>query len=155
MVVKRILKALIKLGIKIKNWAIEEDESSVYSRVEYSESNKELRSLWDFLSFNENTQAYHLVNVLGFDEWVDMPEIRRRIKELFGVDYKNERSLYPYLKTLVDINLVETHSIGGRRKWRKREFLFEVNVYENQSKDNADLAKRKEIRKKLNLKSSF
>ncbi|MEM4598125.1 MAG: hypothetical protein QW400_00340 [Candidatus Diapherotrites archaeon] len=152
MVVKKILRALIKLGGKIKSWAIEEKERSVYDGIEYEEENKELRSLWDFLSFNENTQAYHLVNVLGFDEWVDMPEIRRRIKELFGVDYKNERSLYPYLKTLVDINLVETHSIGGRRKWRKREFLFEVNI-SNENKVASEEKNKKEIKKKASLRS--
>ncbi|MEM4662435.1 MAG: hypothetical protein QXM75_00180 [Candidatus Diapherotrites archaeon] len=143
---KRLIRFLIKIGSRIKNWATEEER--IYKSIPEEEVKKEIRSLWDFLSFNENTQAYHLVNVLGFDEWVDMPEIRRRIKELFGVDYKNERSLYPYLKTLVDINLVETHSVGGRMKWRKKECLFEIAVSENNA-DEYSKEKEKKLIKKL------
>ncbi len=120
-----MIKALLRIGGKIRKWA-EEEEEPLYKPEKEVETETEIRSLWDVLSFTENTQAYHLVNVIGFDEWIDMQEIRRRIKELFGVEYKNERSLYPYLKTLVDINLIETMNIGGRRKWRKKELLFEV-----------------------------
>ena len=88
---------------------------------------KEIRSVWDILQFNENTQAFHLASVIRFDEWVDMDEVRRRIMELFQIDYQNERSLYPYLKTLVDVGLVETNNIGGKRKWRKRDLLIKVD----------------------------
>lgn len=77
-----------------------------------------------------------------------MQEIRRRIKELFGIEYKNERSLYPYLKTLVDINLIETTNIGGRRKWRKKELLFEI-VKEKKSREKPEKEKQKE---KIKLK---
>ena len=100
------------------------EKETVYEHSDETEI--EIRSLWDFFQINENTQAYHLINVLGYDEWIDMREIRRRIKEIFNVEYKNERSLYPYLKTLTDINLVETTSAGGRRKWRKKELLLEI-----------------------------
>lgn len=154
MVVKTIIRALIKIGGKIKNWAVEEPQESLYKTKPSDElPERELRSIWDFLSFNENTQAYHLVNVLGFDEWIDMVEIRRRIKEIFGVEYKNERSLYPYLKTLVDINLVETMNVGDRRKWRKKELLFETVV----AKKNEEKASstEKKLEKQQVLKKSI
>ena len=96
-------------------------------RTYISEEKKlEIHSIWDFLQFNENTQAAHLSSVIRFDEWVSMDEIRRRIWELFQIDYKNERSLYPYLKTMVDIGLIETSNIGGKRKWRKRDLLIKI-----------------------------
>lgn len=85
---------------------------------------EEVRTVWDFLKFQENTQADHLSKVIGFEEWVDMEEMRRRIQELFGVNYKNERSLYPYLKALSDAGLFESTSAGGRRKWRKKDLLI-------------------------------
>lgn len=84
----------------------------------------EIHSLWDYIQFRENTQAHHLTTVIGFEEFVDMDEIRRRIQELFHIEYKNERSLYPYLKTLVDIGLFETIDVGGKRKWRKKAGLL-------------------------------
>ena len=55
-----------------------------------------------------------------------MGEIRRRIGELFGAEYKNERSLYPYLKTLTDIGLMENSSVGGRMRWRKQDLLVRI-----------------------------
>ena len=70
--------------------------------------------------------------MLGFDEWVDMTEIRRRIKELFRVEYKNERSLYPYLKTLTDVGLMESNSIGGRMQWRKHDLMVKINKKEEE-----------------------
>ncbi len=89
-----------------------------------TESRTEIHSIWDYLDFRENTQAHHLTSVIGFEELVDMDEVRRRIQEQFHIEYKNERSLYPYLKTLVDIGLFETVDVGGRRKWRKRAALI-------------------------------
>lgn len=133
MIIKKVVRKMIMLTDKIKNWANEKDTKLIYQQ-HITEEPAEIHSLWDFLSFTDNTQAYHIVNVLGFDEWTDMEEIRRRIKELFGVEYKNERSLYPYLKTLVDINIVETISAGGRRKWRKKEKLFEIKKEEEKQK---------------------
>jgi hypothetical protein len=86
----------------------------------------EVRSIWDFLQFNEHTQAFHLASVIRFDEWATMDEVRRRIFDLFQIDYENERSLYPYLKTMVDIGLIETNNIGGKRKWRKKDLLIKL-----------------------------
>lgn len=79
-----------------------------------------IRSVWDYLSIRDHTQVFHLINVIGFDEWVDMTEIRRRILEVYTTEYKNEKSLYPYLKTLVDLGLVENIFVGGRMRWRKK-----------------------------------
>jgi hypothetical protein len=92
----------------------------------------EVRSIWDFLQFNEHTQAFHLASVIRFDEWATMDEIRRRIFDLFQVDYENERSLYPYLKTMVDIGIIETNNIGGKRKWRKKDLLIKIEKEEKE-----------------------
>ena len=86
----------------------------------------EIHSVWDYLKTNENTQVFHLSKVIGFDEWVSMEEIRRRILEIFGAEYKNSRSLYAYIKALTDLGLFETSNIGGTRKWRKKELLIKV-----------------------------
>ena len=131
MVIRAFFKKLFKAFDRVKDWA--ESDEQVYE----PEQEKEIYSLWDFLSFTEHTQAYHLVNVIGFEEWVDIQEIRRRILEIFATEYKNEKSLYPYLKTLSDINLFESTNIGGRRKWRKKELLFEINKAEGKENGKA------------------
>ncbi|MFH0714978.1 MAG: hypothetical protein V1977_04450 [Candidatus Diapherotrites archaeon] len=89
---------------------------------------EEIHTLWDYLQLLDNTQASHVVKVLGFEEWVSMEEIRRRIEELFGVHYENDRSLYPYIKTLVDCGLLEISNVGGKRKWRKKELLIRLKA---------------------------
>jgi hypothetical protein len=127
------------LGIKAK---MQEKPSEI---KQVSEGNKafEVRSIWDFLQFNEHTQAFHLASVIRFDEWATMDEIRRRIFELFQVDYENERSLYPYLKTMVDIGLIESNSIGGKRKWRKKDLLIKIEKEEKEAKKEEE--KEKEV----------
>ena len=95
MVLKRVVRGIIKLFHGLEDWSVKAEEN-VYEAKEAVESAiDEIHSVWDYLEFKQNTQAYHLSAVLGFDEWVDMTEIRRRVKEVFGVEYKNERSLYP------------------------------------------------------------
>jgi hypothetical protein len=101
-------------------------KEEVYSKNSPEKKEVRLLSVWDILKFNDNTQASHLSSVIRFDEWVTMDEIRRRIFELFQIDYQNERSLYPYLKTLVDIGLIESSNIGGKRKWRKKDLLIKI-----------------------------
>ncbi len=83
-------------------------------------------NLWDYLAFKENTQTFHIMAVLGFEEWTPMDELRRRITELFGVEYENDRSLYAYIKTLVDVGLLETLRTERKQKWRKRSLFFKV-----------------------------
>ena len=86
----------------------------------------EIHSIWDHLNFQENSQAYHVSKVINFDEWVTMDEIRRRIFELFGIEYKNSKSLYAYIKTMVDCGLLEVTDIGGKRKWRKKDLIIKI-----------------------------
>lgn len=93
---------------------------------EPSKTLKQVHALWDYLKLRDNTQVYHLVNVIGFEEWIDMTEIRRRVKELYGMEYKNEKSLYPYLKTLVDLGLMENTFVGGKMRWRKKTVLISL-----------------------------
>jgi len=118
-------------------------KEQIMETEEQEDEVKTVRSVWDYLRFNENTQAFHLNAVTNFDEWVDMDEIRRRVLELYGVSYKNEKSLYPYLKTLTDVGLFETVSAGGgRRKWRKKSILI---IVEKESKERSEIkAKNKE-----------
>lgn len=137
LVMMGIFDAILKMfrrGTKIQEKPIEV--------VSVSDTKKSaiIKSIWDFLQFNEHTQAFHLASVIRFDEWATMDEIRRRIFELFQVDYENERSLYPYLKTMVDIGLIETNSIGGKRKWRKKDLLVKLEKEEKEEKKEAALA---------------
>jgi hypothetical protein len=117
------------LGIRAKI------QEKIVENKQVSEGNKvfEVHSIWDFLQFNEHTQAFHLASVIRFDEWATMDEIRRRIFELFQIDYENERSLYPYLKTMVDIGIIETNNIGGKRKWRKKDLLIKIDKEEKEA----------------------
>jgi len=105
---------------------------------EITEKTAKIMSIWDIIKCNEHTQAHHLVSVIPFDEWIDMNEIKRRIWDLFQIEYKNDRSLYPYLKTMVDLGLIETSNIGGKRKWRKKDLLVKI-----------DQKKEKEVEKLL------
>jgi hypothetical protein len=107
------------------------ENASIYPE---NEETHEIYSVWDYLEFTSNTQAFHLSKIIGFDEWVSMDEIKRRVKELFGVDYKNDRSLYPYIKTLVDCGLFETSNVGGKRKWRKKDLLIKVEKKKKEKK---------------------
>ncbi|MEK6958119.1 MAG: hypothetical protein AABW99_04050 [archaeon] len=98
-------------------------ESSIYG---FENEVEEIHSIWDYIKLSENSQAAHIAAVLGFEEWITMEEILRRIKEIFGMGYQNDRSLYPYIKTLVDVGLVETVNIGGKKKWRKKDVLIKL-----------------------------
>lgn len=127
-----------KKRIKTNLEELEKSEKHIQGLKE--ELVEEICSIWDLLRFQENTQASHLSKTIDFNEWIDMEEIRRRVEQLFGISYKNERSLYPYLKTLVDCGLMETTNIGGRRKWRKKDLVYKVLVKKEKKTDN-ELAK--------------
>jgi hypothetical protein len=111
---------------------IENKENELYPEDIKSNNSEEntIISVWDVIKCNEHTQAYHLVSVIPFDEWIDMFEIKRRIWDLFQIEYKNDRSLYPYLKTMVDLGIIETANIGGKRKWRKKDLLVKIEKKE-------------------------
>lgn len=130
--IKQQIQAVLRrfLGIEDKTpknaEMVEKPVASADEPAHHRPEKEEFHSIWNFLEIRENTQAFHLKEVIGFEEWVDMEEIRRRIFELFGIQYKNERSLYPHLKTLVDLNLFETTDVGGRRKWRKKDLFLRL-----------------------------
>ncbi len=86
----------------------------------------EINSLWNYLKIQENTQAYYLTEVLSFEEWSSMDQIRQKIKEYYGTEFKNQKSLYPYLKTMVDLGIMETTNIEGKKKWKKKEILIKT-----------------------------
>lgn len=89
-------------------------------------------NVWNYLKFKEGSQAHHITKVLDFEEWIPMDEILRRVNELFGVQYQNERSLYPYLKTLVDAGLLEASMLGGKMRWRKKNLMQTINLMEEE-----------------------
>ena len=148
MVLKRIVRSIIKMFYGLEEWSIKADERVYEAKEELESTIDEIHSVWDYLEFKQNTQAFHLSAVLGFDEWVDMEEIRRRVKDLFGVEYKNERSLYPYLKTLTDVGLMENNSVGGRMQWRKHDLLLKVK--KEAGKKKVVVAEAKQAKKELN-----
>ncbi len=119
----QILEMLKKILFGQEKQAEKSAENTIYNEKDLVE---QIHSIWNYIKLNENTQASHIIAVLGFDEWIPMEEIMRRIRELFRVDYQNDRSLYPYIKTLVDVGLVEAQSTGGKKKWRKRDVLIKV-----------------------------
>ncbi|MFH1225104.1 MAG: hypothetical protein V1676_04860 [Candidatus Diapherotrites archaeon] len=127
---KGFVRGIMGALLKVANWASTEGkapaEETIYERQKGEPASEEVHSIWDYLEFAENSQAFHLVGVVGFEEWVDMAEIKRRIAEIYKIEYKNDRSLYPYIKTLTDAGLFETTSAGGRRKWRKRDLVIKL-----------------------------
>lgn len=118
------IKQLLSTLVKPQNTQIEKDITESKNIVE------EIHSVWDYIKFIEQSQAHHICSVLGFEEWITMEEILRRVKEIFRVEYKNERSLYPYIKTLVDCGFLETTAFGGKMKWRKKEILIKIKTNE-------------------------
>ncbi len=88
---------------------------------------KQLNTIWDILKIKENTQAEHIINSIPTDKWVTMDEIRHNIKLNFNVEYSNEKSLYPYLKTLTDINLIKLNNTGKKRTWKKNIIFIKEN----------------------------
>ena len=114
-----------------------EAEKPLYSEEPFVE---EVHSIWDYLKIREHTQAYHIISIVGFEEWISMDEILRRIKEIFGIEYKNERSLYPYIKTLVDCGLMETTNFGGKQRWRRKDLIVRVADKKKSPDKEAELA---------------
>ena len=111
-------------------------EQKIYEVEEKKEKKEHIISLWDYLKIIENTQAFHILSVLGFNEWVSMDEIKRRVNEVFQITYKNERSLYPYIKTLVDTGFLEAISAGGKRRWRKRDLIIKIELEKEREKES-------------------
>jgi len=92
--------------------------------VTVQELNQTLNTIWDILKIKENTQAEHLIKAIPSDKWTTMDEIKQNIKLEFNIEYKNEKSLYPYLKTLTDINLIKVNNTGKKRSWKKNIIII-------------------------------
>ncbi len=149
---KFIVRGFVNLFRKLSNWAEDEPEvveRSVYEAGEEMGAGEEIHSLWDYLKFIDNTQAAHITGVLGFDEWVTMDEIKRRIMAVFNIRYTNDRSLYPYVKTLVDCGLLETTSAGGRRSWRKKDLI--IKTERGEEKEGAWEKKKAKVKKSISV----
>lgn len=150
---KNFVKKLILSLRKVEEWANAEQENETKVNIdEQTNSNNSLESIyekeevtevhtiWDFLDFKEGTQAFYVTKVVGYDEWVPMDEIRRRIFELFGISFKNERSLYSYIKTLVDCGLLEFSDHGGQRKWRKKDLIIKFKRKKKEKEAEQEIA---------------
>jgi len=85
----------------------------------------EINTIWDIIKIKENTQAEHILKTIPSDKWVDIDEIRQRIKIEFNIEYANDKSLYPYIKTLTDISLLKTNNTGKKRSWKKNIILID------------------------------
>ncbi|HOZ35712.1 MAG TPA: hypothetical protein PLK55_01875 [archaeon] len=88
-------------------------------------SSKKINTIWDVIKARENTQAEHIIACLPDDEWIDMEDLKNRIKLQYNVEYQNEKSLYPYIKTLTDINLIKVNNSGKKRTWKKNIIIIE------------------------------
>jgi len=145
--IENAIKALFAPSIREIEVIKDSEEDKESDAIETEEGGEEVHSIWDHLNLYDNTQAFHLSGVLTFDEWLTMEEIKRRIFELFGVKYKNDRSLYPYIKTMVDLGLVESHSAGGRRKCSKKDLLIRLKEKAKEKESESVEAKDKVSRK--------
>ena len=144
-----LFRSFIEIFKRLELWSSEEQEKVYFQPARPAGGLEEIHSIWDYIKFKENTQAFHISRVLGFEEWVDMVELRRRIKDVFGVEYKNERSLYPYVKTMDDLGLMESTNAGGRRQWRKKDILIKMagkgaeNTHAGQEVKAVEIKRRK------------
>jgi hypothetical protein len=151
MVIKAIMRRILSAIKNLEKWAEEEPEKKeLTNQTQEQTGTTEVHSIWDYLDIKENTQATHLVSTVGFEEWVEMLEIKRRIRELFGLEYKNERSLYPYIKTLVDCGLFESTDIGGKRKWKKKALLLKLKQKTEQNKQEEAVSEKNQKEKSSN-----
>lgn len=99
------------------------ESSKIYDVQKISKT--KINTIWDILKIKENTQAEHILNSLPDDHWIDMEELKQRIKLQYNIEYQNEKSLYPYIKTLTDINLIKLNNAGKKRTWKKNIILIE------------------------------
>ncbi len=145
--IKLLLRTVFRSLRSIQDWADEgTGNERTYQNNQFnnnSQNNKNVNQItklsvpqykvinvWNYLTFKEGSQAHHITKVLDFEEWIPMEEILRRVNELFGIQYQNERSLYPYLKTLVDAGLLEASMQGGKMRWRKKNLMQTINLME-------------------------
>jgi hypothetical protein len=116
---------------------IQQNNKNVNQVTQMSVPQYKVINVWNYLKFKEGSQAHHITKILDFEEWIPMDEILRRVNELFGVQYQNERSLYPYLKTLVDAGLLEASMLGGKMRWRKKNLMQTINLLDEEIESEA------------------
>jgi hypothetical protein len=110
----------------LKNEFINDNKKQDISKIyNIQEIENKLKTIWDIIKINEDTQAEHLLKSIPTDQWVTMDEIKKKILLEFNIEYKNDKSLYPYLKTLVDINLIKINNTGKKRSWKKNIIILE------------------------------
>lgn len=114
---------LRNLNIKTIENEKEVDHTKIYDISKIS--SKKINTIWDVIKARENTQAEHIIACLPDDEWIDMEDLKNRIKLQYNVEYQNEKSLYPYIKTLTDINLIKVNNSGKKRTWKKNIIILE------------------------------
>ena len=138
--IKNFFRSVFRSLRGLQAWAEEGTKNETPMRKEHTQTNNQITitsevpiekkyriiNLWDYLVFNENTQANHITKKLNYEEWNTMEEILRRVKELFVIEYLNDRSLYPYIKTLVDTGLLEVNMSGGKMRWKKKGLLVSI-----------------------------
>ena len=100
-------------------------KQSIYSKIEEIQ---EIHSIWDYIKLNENSQAAHLCGIVGFEEWVSMEEILRRVKEVFGIE-----GAIPLTHERID-EFFKKYSLDDPEKPYSRqnlleEFLRDVQAY--------------------------
>ncbi|MBN1941197.1 MAG: hypothetical protein JW772_03370 [Candidatus Diapherotrites archaeon] len=168
MVLKRLIKSIFHALSGVREWSETPSEKSLQKQEKAEQQHNatpaeqeilldapkeekvsEIHSIWEYIKIRDNTQAHHLTSVIGF-EWVEMREIRRRIKEQFGMEYMNERSLYPYIKTFTDCGLFESSDVGGTRKWRKKEIIISPKGEEKKPAAPIEFKEREKKKEKDN-----
>jgi DNA mismatch repair ATPase MutL len=112
-------KHIFKKEINLNN---KKNKEKIYT---VEQIHNKIKTIWDVLNIKENTQAEHLLSVIPSDEWINMDDIKKRINLEFNIEYKNSKSLYPYLKTLTDINLIKVNNTGRKRSWKKNIIILE------------------------------
>ena len=98
--VAMFLKVQFLEGKERKNLFIKKDIKTKEPKIEIFESKnivnekKEIilksdfesyTNIWEYIKPKENTQAHHILSVVILDDWLDMDQIREKIKNLFYI----------------------------------------------------------------------
>jgi len=119
---KEIITEKMENTLSLKN---QTEKINTVKTITIEELKNEINTIWDIIKIKENTQAEHIIKSMPPDKWITMDELRQNIKLNFNIEYTNEKSLYPYLKTLVDINLIRMNNVGKKRTWKKNIIIIE------------------------------
>ncbi len=123
--VNKNLQTNTQIQDKIITNTLQSKTEDAIRTITIKELKNEINTIWDIIKIKENTQAEHIIKCMPTNKWITMDELRQNIKLEFNVEYTNEKSLYPYLKTLVDVNLIKMNNIGKKRTWKKNIIIIE------------------------------